>query len=99
MTSASGLPTVACVAITKNEERNLPDCLQSVHWVDEVVVIDAESSNCTADLAQGDGAKEGNRCDARKLALLVFKLCPSWKTFNRLARAWGMIMLCSKEVS
>ena len=98
MTSASGLPTVARVAITKNEARNLQDCLQSVHWVDEVVVIDAESGDRTGDLAQGDGAKEGNRHDARKLALLAFKLRPSWKTFNRSARAWGMIMLCSKEV-
>ena len=58
MTSVSGLPTVACVVITKNEERNHQDCLQSVHWVDEGVVIDAESSDCTADLARGGGAKE-----------------------------------------
>ena len=93
MTGASGLSTVACVAITKNEEHNLPDCLQSVHWVDEVAVIDAESGDRTGDLARGgDGAKEGNRRDARKLALLAFKMRPSWKTFNRSATAWGMIM-------
>lgn len=97
MTTVSTLPTVACVVITKDEERNLQDCLQSVHWVDEVVVIDAESSDRTGDLARGDGAKEGNRRDARKLVLLAFKLRPSWKTFNRLARAWGMIMPCSRE--
>jgi glycosyltransferase involved in cell wall biosynthesis len=42
MTSASGLSTVACVVTTKNEERNLQDCLQSVHWVDEVVVFEAK---------------------------------------------------------
>ena len=51
MTSASGLSTVACAAITKNEEHNLPDCRQFVHWVDEGAVIDAESSDRTADLA------------------------------------------------
>ena len=69
MTSASGLSTVACVAITKNEEHNLPDCRQFVRWVDEGAVIDAESSDRTADLARGDGAKEGSRRDARKLTL------------------------------
>ena len=98
MTTVSTLPTVACVVITKNEEHILPDCLQPVHWVDKGVVIDAESSDRTADLARGGGAKEGNRRDARTLALLIFKLRPSWKTFNRLVRAWGMIIPCSREV-
>lgn len=51
MTTVSTLPTVACVVITKNQEHNLPDRLQSVHWIDEVVEIDAESSDRTADLA------------------------------------------------
>jgi len=67
VTTVSTLLTVACVVITKNEEHNLPDCLQPVHWVDEGVVIDAESSDRTADLARGGKAKEGNRRDARKL--------------------------------
>jgi len=31
MTSASGLPTLAYVVITKEGERNLQDCLQSAH--------------------------------------------------------------------
>jgi len=67
MTSASGLSTVACAAITKNEEHNLPDCRQFVHWVGEGVAIDADSSDRTAHLARGGGAKEGTRRNARKL--------------------------------
>lgn len=62
MTTVSALPTVACVAITKKEERNLQDCLQSVYWVDEVVVIDAESSDRTADSVREGGGER------RKLA-------------------------------
>ena len=58
MTMVLALPTVACVVITKYEERNHQDCLQSVLWVDEGVVIDSESSDCKADLARGGGAKE-----------------------------------------
>ena len=45
MTSASGPSTMVWVVIAKNEKRNLQDCLQSVNWVDEVVVIDAESGD------------------------------------------------------
>jgi len=58
VTMVSAPPTVTCVVITKNEERNHQDCLQSVHWVVEDAVIDAASSECTADLARGGGAKE-----------------------------------------
>ncbi len=57
MTSISTLPTVACVVITKNEEGNIQDCLRSVQWVDEVIVVDAESRDRTADLARACGAK------------------------------------------
>ena len=56
MTSASGLPTVACVVITKNEEANIPDCLNSVQWADELVVVDAESCDKTVELARARGA-------------------------------------------
>jgi hypothetical protein len=67
MTSASGLPTVACVVILKNEELNLQGCLPSVYWAEEGVEIDAERSDRAADLVRGGGAKEGNRRNARKL--------------------------------
>lgn len=57
MNSASGLPTVACVVITKNEEANIQDCLKSVQWVDERIVVDAESRDRTVELARDCGAK------------------------------------------
>ena len=57
MTSASGLSTVACVVITKNEETNIQDCLKSVQWADELVVVDAESRDKTVELARACGAK------------------------------------------
>jgi glycosyltransferase involved in cell wall biosynthesis len=55
VTTVPILPTVGCAVITKNEERNLLNCLQSVNWVGEGVVIDAESSDRTAYLARGGG--------------------------------------------
>jgi glycosyltransferase involved in cell wall biosynthesis len=57
VTIVSTLPTVACVVITKNEEANIQDCLKSVQWVDELIVVDAESRDRTLDLARDCGAK------------------------------------------
>ena len=57
MTSVSVLPTVACVVITKNEEINIQDCLKSAQWVDELIVVDAESVDKTVELARASGAK------------------------------------------
>jgi len=33
--------------IAHNEEENIRDCLQSVKWADEIVVVDAESTDRT----------------------------------------------------
>ena len=57
MTSASGLPTVACVVITKNEAANIQDCLRSAQWVNELIVVDSESCDKTVELARACGAK------------------------------------------
>ena len=41
----------------KNEEANLARCLESVPWVDEVFVVDSQSTDRTATIAQEHGAK------------------------------------------
>jgi len=43
--------------ITLNEENNLPDCLASVAFADEVVVIDGGSHDRTCDIARSAGAR------------------------------------------
>ena len=45
-------PSLACVVITKNEEANLRDCLESVRWADEMIVVDACSTDRTAEIAK-----------------------------------------------
>ena len=52
---------VSVVVIAKNEERRLPDCLKSVEWAKEVVVIDDDSQDRTAELAQAAGARVTRR--------------------------------------
>ncbi|MCA9400428.1 MAG: glycosyltransferase family 2 protein [Candidatus Omnitrophica bacterium] len=49
---------VSVVIIAKNEEKNLPGCLESVHgWADEIIVVDDESIDRTVEIAEQFGAK------------------------------------------
>ena len=43
---------VTAVILTKNEESNVTDCLKSVEWVAEIIVVDSESTDRTVELAQ-----------------------------------------------
>ncbi|MGZ9190375.1 MAG: glycosyltransferase, partial [Nitrospira sp.] len=43
---------IAAVVITKDEQNNIADCLESVRWADEVIVVDAESRDRTVELAK-----------------------------------------------
>lgn len=38
--------------ICKNEEKNIEDCLKSVEWADEVIVVDGESNDKTFEIAK-----------------------------------------------
>jgi len=48
----TGSVNLSVIIITLNEERNIDECLQSVSWANDVVVVDAKSSDRTADLAR-----------------------------------------------
>jgi len=49
---------LSVVVLTKNEERNIKDCLESVSgWVDEIIVLDDESADKTVEIAGKYGAK------------------------------------------
>lgn len=48
---------ISVVILTKNEEVNLPECLRSVAWSDDVVVFDSFSSDATPEIARSYGAR------------------------------------------
>lgn len=50
------LPVSASI-ITLNEERNIPDCLRSVDFCSEKVVVDSNSTDRTREIAQHMGAR------------------------------------------
>jgi glycosyltransferase involved in cell wall biosynthesis len=45
-------PRLSVVVVTLNEEERLRACLESVAWADEIVVVDAESQDKTAQVAR-----------------------------------------------
>lgn len=47
---------ISVLILTKNEEQDLPGCLDSVAWCDDIHVLDSESTDRTAAVAAGRGA-------------------------------------------
>ena len=43
---------ISVIIITKNEELNIRDCLESVKWADEIIVIDSGSSDATVEICK-----------------------------------------------
>jgi len=48
---------LSVIIITRNEQANIADCLQSVAFADEVIVLDNASSDSTAQIARSMGAQ------------------------------------------
>jgi len=48
---------VSCVIITRNEQQNLAECLESVRWCDEIILVDSGSTDKTIEIAEKSGAK------------------------------------------
>jgi len=58
VTMTHARPTLSAIVITRNEAHNLHDCLQSIQGlVDEMVVVDSQSTDNTVAIAQQYGAK------------------------------------------
>ena len=56
VTSTEKLP-VSVIVAARNEEKNLPRCLESLRDMGEVFVIDSESTDATPEIARSFGAK------------------------------------------
>ena len=48
---------LSVIVITRNERANISDCLMNLDFADEIVVLDNASTDGTADIARGLGAK------------------------------------------
>lgn len=57
MKTPNARPRISVVVHTYNEERNLPECLAGLGFADEIVVVDNESTDATAEIARRAGAR------------------------------------------
>jgi glycosyltransferase involved in cell wall biosynthesis len=48
---------LSVILITKNEEANLKDCLESVSFANEIIIVDSQSADQTISIAQSFGAR------------------------------------------
>ncbi|RWK59678.1 MAG: glycosyltransferase family 2 protein [Mesorhizobium sp.] len=51
------VPALSVIIISRNEEACIARCLRSVHFADEIVVLDNNSTDQTRDIASGLGAR------------------------------------------
>ena len=50
-------PRIAAIILTKNESQMIANCLTTLQWCDEVWVVDNDSTDGTAEIAEKQGAK------------------------------------------
>ncbi len=48
---------ISAVILTKNEEKNIVDCLESLSWCDEIIIVDDNSDDRTLEVAKKMVAK------------------------------------------
>ena len=52
---------ISVLILTRNEQRDLPDCLASVSWSDDIHVFDSHSTDATIEIAKAAGAHTHTR--------------------------------------
>ena len=45
------MSTITAIVITYNEEQNIKDCLESLKWADEIIIVDSNSKDRTVEIA------------------------------------------------
>ena len=51
------MSNLSVIILTYNEELNIAKCINSLHWFDEIVVLDSYSNDNTVDIVKSMGAK------------------------------------------
>lgn len=84
--------TLGVVIITKNEEKNIGRCLESVKWANEIIVVDSGSTDKTIDIAKSYQARIYNQ------PWLGFGLQKN-KAINYCTSDWVLSLDADEEVS
>src|SRR6185436_7789363 len=46
-------PAISAIVTTFNEEQNIAECIESLLWCDEILIVDSFSTDRTPEIAQG----------------------------------------------
>ncbi|MEO1617958.1 MAG: glycosyltransferase family 2 protein [Planctomycetota bacterium] len=84
---------LSVVVLSKNEEHNLPRCLDSLQWADEVVVIDDESVDRSVEISLEHGARVLNH------PFVSFAAQRNWALNEADLRNEWVLMLDADEVA
>jgi len=49
--------SISAIVLTRNEEQNLPECLATLEWAAEILVVDSFSTDRTVEIAQQHGVR------------------------------------------
>lgn len=85
--------SVSVVIVARNEEKNLPDCLESCKFAKEIVLVDDSSTDRTVEIAKSYGAKVFHRAmnghwgDQQTFAI------------NQATQPWLFLIDCDERVS
>ncbi|MDO8658658.1 MAG: glycosyltransferase family 2 protein [Candidatus Levybacteria bacterium] len=52
---------ISAIILTKNEEKNIVDCIESLNWCDEIIVIDDNSEDRTCELTLQQNSGQAGR--------------------------------------
>jgi glycosyltransferase involved in cell wall biosynthesis len=52
---------ISAIVLSRNEEANIAECLNTLHWADELLVLDSFSDDATAEIAVAMGAEVQQR--------------------------------------
>jgi glycosyltransferase involved in cell wall biosynthesis len=83
---------LTAVVLTKNEEQKIKRCLQSLDWVDEILVIDDSSTDRTVELAKRMRAK------VERHRLTTFSEQRNW-ALGRVKTEWVLFVDADEEVT
>ncbi len=70
------MPSLSAIVITRNEERHIAECLSTLTWADEIVVLDSFSTDATVEIARQYTSRVHQRAftnfsDQRNAAMLL----------------------------
>jgi glycosyltransferase involved in cell wall biosynthesis len=89
---------VSAVVITRNEERQIARCLASLSWADEILVVDAESTDRTGEICRDPGAPWAGKLRFERRAWNGFR---EQRTFamNLARNDWLLVVDADEECS